>query len=450
MPALAKIDLVQQPGPPADQPLTDDVPYVRVGLAALTVTFVFLLAWSALAPLRSAVVTNGRLVAASDNRTVEHLDGGLIDEILVRDGDRVAAGQILLRLDPKPLQIQRENVDNQLFEIQANLERLAAERQGQETLAFTPTLTGQADSDFEREILTTQQTLFETRQQAMVAEREMLAQRAKQAKTKITGLNDVVGSLRRRVALLDEDLRGLKKLNAGKLVSASRLRESQRRRSELVGEIAEHDGEASSLAETVRENEQRIDLRQKEYQREVAGKLREMQAKLISLKAARQAVTDKLARIEITAPATGTIKGFDIVTTGAVVNAGDPILQIVPADSQYRIQARISPMDVDVLHPGMHAEVRLAGIDGANNFPVIYAELESVSADAYTDNHRDESYYKALFSMPEEAMSVLTEEGARLIPGMPTDLYIETGERTLLDYLTRPLQDLFARALNEA
>ena len=190
MVALAKIAVEKQHPDTANRPRTDDSRYVRLGLIALTVTFVFLLAWASLAPLRSAVVANGRLVAASQNKTVEHLDGGLIEEILARDGDRVGAGQVLLRLDPKPLQIQLDNVDSQLFEIQANLQRLRAERANHAELAFTADLERQAQSEFEREILDTQQALFEARQQALSSERDMLAQRAKQATNQAEGLGN--------------------------------------------------------------------------------------------------------------------------------------------------------------------------------------------------------------------------------------------------------------------
>jgi HlyD family type I secretion membrane fusion protein len=450
MKTLARLSKTKQITPRTEAPSTDDRLYVRIGLSALTLTFVFLLAWAALAPLRSAVVATGRLTAASENQTIEHLDGGLIDEILVRDGDLVSAGQVLLRLDPQPLRIQRDNADSQLFEIQANLERLAAERAGVGELTFSAQLLESAETDFERDILATQQALFETRRKAAKTEHAMLAQRAKQADNQIEGLKTLVGTLRQRVSLLDADLKGLRTLESDNLVSASKLRETERRRSELVGEIAEREGEIASLGETVSENRQRIELRKREFQRDVAGELRDLQAKVISLTAARQAVADKLSRVEIRAPADGTVKGFDIATTGAVINAGDPIMEIVPTDQRYRVQARISPMDVDALHPGMQAEIRLSAIDGSRNFPVIHADLRGVSADVFTSEYRDEAYYKALFALGDQSMAVLNKENARLVPGMPVDLYIKTGERTFLDYLTRPLQDLLARALNEA
>lgn len=449
MVALANL-AVTQSAAPSQAPQTDDGPYRRLGLTALAVTFVFLLAWAALAPLRSAVVTNGRLIAASDNQTVEHLDGGLIEEIRVHDGDAVQAGQVLLRLDPRPLQIQRDNIDGQRFEIEANLERLSAERRGLDALQFSSALVQRADSAFEREILATQQAVFDTRRDALSAEREMLAQRAEQANKQVAAIDAVVTTLRSRIALLDEDLAGLRKLSSDKLVAASQLREMQRRRSELVGEIAERDGEITSLTETAEQSRQRMELRRREHQREVAGELRDLQAKLISLEAAHRGVIEKLSRIEIRAPVSGKVKGFDIATTGVVVNAGDPIMEIVPSDTQYRIQARISPMDIDAMHPGMLAEIRLSAIDGSRHFPVIYADLDSVSADAFTNDYHDETYYKALFSMRDDALRILHDESARLVPGMPVSLYVVTGERTLLDYLTRPLQDLLARALNEA
>lgn len=242
-------------------PRTDDAPYVRIGLAALAITFVLLLAWATLAPLRSAVVADGRLVAASDNRTVEHLDGGLIEEVRVRDGDPVSAGQVLLRLDPMPLEIRRDNVEARLLEIEANLARLAAERRDLDTLDFPASLVERADTDFEREILATQRALLDTRRQALAAERDMLVQRARQAVNQAASLEQVVATLRNRVALLDQDLDGLRKLSSGKLAASSKLRETQRQRNELVGEIAAREGEMASPAEMAAKIRQRIELR---------------------------------------------------------------------------------------------------------------------------------------------------------------------------------------------
>ena len=450
MTGMAKITTTGLPVDVTPAIATDDRAYIRLGLRVLLLTFGLLFGWAAVAPLQSAVVAAGRLVAASQNKTVQHLDGGLVEEILVADGDRVEAGQPLLRLDAQPLQIQLGNIRGQLFELQANLERLTAERGKDTDLVFSPQLLKRVESDFQREILDTQLALFRSRREAVSSEREMLEQRSKQATTQIVGLNSALRSMRQRNELLEKDLSGLQRLNAGKLVSTVKVRELQRRLIELGGEVAEREAEVAGLRESIAENNQQMMLRQQEYQREVVTTLRDLQAQLIGLEARRQAVSEKLSRITITAPAAGKIKGFRIVTAGEVIPAGAPIMEIVPLEPHYRIHARISPMDVDVLHPGIQAEVRLSAIDGAGNFPVIYADLENLSADAFTDEARDAAYYMATLVLDRAGLDVLADEDVHLMPGMPVDVFIKTGERTFFDYLTRPLQDLLARALNEA
>lgn len=450
MKALARITPVK--ATPNEMPClrTDDRAYVRMGFYVLLVTFVLLLGWSALAPLQSAVVANGRLVAASQNKIVQHLDGGLVERILVADGHLVEAGQPLLRLDANPLQIKLSNIGRQLFELHSNLERLSAERSGHTEVKFSAGLHNRAESEFDREILDTQHALFHSRRQAVSSEREMLELRSTQASSQIEGLSRMIQSWKQRAYLLEKDLAGLEILSAGKLVSATKVRELQRKRFELSGDIAEREGEVARLKESVAENRQQMVLRQKEYQGEVVTSMRDLQAQLIVLDANRRAVLDKLSRIEIAAPSSGKIKGFNIVTAGAVIRAGEAIMEIVSVETSYRIHARVSPMDVDALHPGMQAEVRMPTFDGSRNFPVIYADLEDVSADAYTNEAEDISYYKATLALERDGLGVLADEGAQLIPGMPVEVFLRTGERTFFDYLTRPLQDLVARALNEA
>ena len=442
---------VRQPGPTrGNRARTDDRAYVLLGLGVVAVTFGVLMMWAALAPLNSAVVASGRLVAAADNKVVQHLDGGLVREILVADGDVVAAGDTLLRLDPRPLQIERDSVERQLFELQAGLARLRAERDGSAELVFPAFLSGDAGGDFGEEALRTQQALFESRRSVMAAERDMLLERASQAEERIAGIDRIIRALNRQVALIDEDLGGLAKLKAGNLVAATKVRESQRQRSALLADVAERETEAAALRDLVSENRQRIELRAREFARDVATELRDLQTRGMALRARLESIVDQLGRLDLVAPNAGKIKGFSIVTTGAVIEAGAQILEIVPLDSGFRIHARISPMDVDAVHPGMRAEIRLPAVDGSRHFPVIHAVLADVSADAYVMPQQTDAYYKAVLSLHADADRVLREERVQLLPGMPVDVYIKTGERTLLDYLTRPFQDLMARALNEA
>ncbi len=426
-----------------------DAPYIRAGLITIFVTFVLMLGWSALAPLQSAVVASGRITVASQNKTVQHLDGGLVQEIAVADGDVVVAGQLLIRLDATPLEIQLDNVTEQLVELSANIERLSAERDDKQVLVFSDDLEQKANSDSDRSILDTQQALFRARRDAMKSERKVLEQRIEQSANQITGLDKQIRALQQRIRLLNEDLSGLEKLAAKSMVSKTKVREAKRKRSELRGDAAALEGEKARLTENIVETRQQILLRKQEYQKEVVTRLRDLQTRIIDLRTAERSARDKISRVEVRAPVSGKIKGFEIVTLGAVIKAGQSIMEIVPLDQTFKILAEVSPVDVDVLYPGLKAEVRLPVFDD-RDFPVIYADLQDVSADIYTGEPGGSPYYKATLVVGSDGMAVLAKERANLVSGMPVDVYIQTGERTFLNYLTRPFQNMLARALNEA
>ncbi len=427
----------------------NDAPYIRAGLITVFVTFVLMLGWSALAPLQSAVVASGRITVASQNKTVQHLDGGLVQEIAVADGDVVVAGQLLIRLDATPLEIQLDNVTEQLVELSANIERLSAERDDKQVLVFSDDLEQKANSDSDRSILDTQQALFRARRDAMKSERKVLEQRIEQSANQITGLDKQIRALQQRIRLLNEDLSGLEKLAAKSMVSKTKVREAKRKRSELRGDAAALEGEKARLTENIVETRQQILLRKQEYQKEVVTRLRDLQTRIIDLRTAERSARDKISRVEVRAPVSGKIKGFEIVTLGAVIKAGQSIMEIVPLDQTFKILAEVSPVDVDVLYPGLKAEVRLPVFDD-RDFPVIYADLQDVSADIYTGEPGGSPYYKATLVVGSDGMAVLAKERANLVSGMPVDVYIQTGERTFLNYLTRPFQNMLARALNEA
>lgn len=428
----------------------DDGQYRKLGWAVVAVTFLFLLGWSAIAPLESAVVANGRILVASLNKSVQHLDGGLVAHIAVEDGDVVEEGQLLLSMDRKPLNIQLSRISSQLLETEANLERLVAERDGRTELQFSADLIRQAEGQKQPATLATQQQLFKTRRDALISEQEVLRKRQEKTKGEIISNKLMIKTLRLRLSLLDEDLAGLNKLAAKKMVSDSRLREVQRQRTEISGDVITHQADISRLEASLQESKSQIILLERDFQKEVVTNQRELEERRLELQSQQNAINDKLARIDIRAPVSGKIKGFNVVTTGAVIKAGEPIMDIVPRESLFTIHARVSPMDIDALYPGLKAEVRIPVFDGAKYFPTLYSELKDLSADVYVEEKSDNAYYKATLTIDDETMDTLRQEKLQLISGMPVEVVIKTGERTLFDYLSKPLRDMMVRAFNEA
>ena len=428
----------------------DDRKYRILGYSALLATFVVFFGWASLAPLQSAVVAKGRVIVSSQNKLVQHLDGGLVKEIKVRDGDLVEQGQLLLSLDDTSLQIQLENTREQLLEVRASLERLVAERDEKAELQFSDTLSRQAAAASAGGILNTQQQLFQSRRQAQVEERDVLQQRLAQAEKQIAHSKRLIQTLQQRLALVNEDLKGLRQLAEKNLVSKSKLREVQGVSAELQGDIVEQQGVISGLEESKPEIMHQISLRKEEYKSEVNSGIHEFQSRLSDLSAHERDLLDKLSRIAIRAPVAGKVKGFNVVTLGAVIKAGEPIMEIVPLAQEFDIQARVSPMDIDVLHSGLKAEVRFPVFDGARRFPSLYASLQDISIDTYRDESNDQSYYKATLKVDPGSAGMLADKHLQLVSGMLVDVMINTGERTLMDYLIAPFEDMLARAFNEA
>jgi epimerase transport system membrane fusion protein len=428
----------------------DDRKYRILGYGALFVTFVVFFGWASLAPLQSAVVAKGRIIVSSQNKIVQHLDGGLVKEIKVRDGDLVEQGQLLLSLDDTSLQIQLENTREQLLEVRASLERLVAERDEKPELQFSETLRRQASSASADGILNTQRQLFQSRRQAQVEERDVLQQRLAQAEKQIAHSRKLILTLQQRLSLVNEDLKGLRQLAEKNLVSKSKLREVQRVGAELQGDIVEQQGVISGLEESKPEIMHQISLRKEEYKSEVNSGIHEFQSRLSDLSARERDLLDKMSRIAIRAPVAGKVKGFNVVTLGAVIKAGEPIMEIVPLAQEFDIQARVSPMDIDVLHSGLKAEVRFPVFDGARRFPSLYASLQDISIDTYRDESNDQSYYKATLKVDPDSTEMLADRRLQLVSGMLVDVMINTGERTLMDYLIAPFEDMLARAFNEA
>ena len=428
----------------------DELPYVRLGMGILFFTFAILLGWAALSPLNSAVIANGRITVASDNNVIQHLDGGLVKTISVRDGDIVKRGQILLALDDESLHIRLKQIHEQLMETEANLLRLSAERDNMAELNFPESLIKDVDSEATRKILLTQKHLFKSRRETLDSESSVLQQRRLQIQKQLEGSKKMLRTLNSRLALLNDDHKAIKKLQSKKLVSERDVRNSQNNISTLQGDIYTENGEISRLQESLAEIEHSDILRKREFQQEVITQLRDLQAQKIDLQAEKNGVLERFKRIDIRAPIAGKVKGFNVVTEGAVISSGQAIMEIVPLEKEFKIHAKVSPMDIDSLYAGLNAEVRVTAFEGAQNFRSLHANLVDVSTDVYQPEQSEEAYYKAILVMDEGSLGVLSDENRKLVSGMPVDVIIKTGERTLASYLMEPLSDMMVRAFNES
>ncbi|HQT01535.1 MAG: hypothetical protein B7Z05_00750 [Thiotrichales bacterium 32-46-8] len=444
---LLTAPVVEKAAPKAQLPI-DDGPFRRFGMFVAVGMLGGFVLWAGLAPLKSAVVATGKVVVESRNKVVQHLDGGLVAEIYVKEGDLVKKNQPLLRLSDVQIQAQLDIVNSQLWEAKANLARLQAERDGLDQLVLSSELKQLQSEPKMAQYLLTQMQLFEARRQAYHSEQSVLKQRIGQTKQQISGLEQVIASQVKRSQSLSQDVKDWQSLYEQQFADKVRLREMQRQLTELEGDIAGKQSEIARLKQVVAETERQVLLRQQEYQKEVTDGLREAQSRQSEAEARVSALSDQLRRIDILSPDDGRVVGFDVVTVGAVLEPRRTIMEIVPADQSFAVIGQMQTQDVDQVLPGQLAEIKFMAFN-TNYVPVMYGKVDSVAADALIDEVTKMPYYKVKVVPDDQAVDALSRQGWNLVSGMPADVYIQTRERTLLNYIVRPLQIMISRAFNE-
>jgi HlyD family type I secretion membrane fusion protein len=426
-----------------------DRAYRVAGILVILITFGALLGWASTAPLMSAVVAAGEVKVASRNKVVQHLDGGRVKEILVKEGNIVEKDTVLLRMDDEDLRAQYTSVQEQIWESLASQERLKAERDSK-PLKFSSLLQKQAKtSAVLKDILKTQRNLFSLGGETLDQGREVLVQRRKQAEKQITGNNNILRSLHKRESLLAEDIAALQPLVKKQLIPQNNLRDKQRAFNEIKGDISSRESEIARLKEVIAEQSQQMGLEKKRYLKDSNAELRELERRHIDLVGSIRRINDRLSRIEITAPVAGKIEKFDVVTIGAVLSPGQAIMEIVPQDYNFSIIANVALADIDAIYVGQAAEIRLSSFDDARYFDVMYAEIENIASDSSVDEVTGFPFYKTRLSVSKEVVKTLEDNKVRLVAGMPTEVVIKTGDRTVLEYLVKPLTQMIDRSFNE-
>jgi epimerase transport system membrane fusion protein len=433
------------PDPVSDLP-TDDRAIRMVGLLILLFGFGGFLLWAALAPIEGAAVAHGVLVVKSARKTIQHFEGGIVDEILVREGDQVQAGDILIHLDDTEASSQLESVRSQYVALAARSARLLAERDNLSEISFPSQLLQMQQQLRINEAIDGERRVFEARRQALNGEKTVLRQRAEQLAEQILGLQAQEQSKRKRIRLYQEEIDGLKELFAKGLGDKSRLREWERLVAELEGECAEHQAAIAAARVQISETELQIVQREREFRTEVVSELRDIETRLTDLSERMRALEKTLQRTEIRAPVSGSIVGMALHTIGGVIRPGEDILDIVPNNESLIVEAQVSPIDIDRVFPGLEADLRMSAFN-ARTTPEIPGRVLTVSADSLTNQHDGQSYYLARIQVTDDGLDSL--EGRVLQPGMPVEVMIKTGERTFLEYLLRPITDIFARAFKE-
>lgn len=416
---------------------------VVVGAVSLILGFGGLGAWAAFAPLRSAALAPGVVKVASERKTVQHLEGGIVKDILVKEAQVVDAGQVLLRLDDVTARARFAMLQGAHDALSAEYARLEAERDGSATLVFPEALQARRDDPRVASLLDGEVQLFTSRRAAMQGQFSVLRQRKQQNIEKITGRMTQLEATQTKLAYVAEEIKGAESLMADGMYTKPRYFALKRAEADLNGDTGRLRADIAETRALNGETDLRLMDMRNQLQKDANDKLQDLRAKLDDLGERLNAAADTLARTEIVARQGGTVIGLQVHTIGGVVKPGANILDIVPKDDVMIVQANVRPQDIDRVHKGMPAEVRFTAFNSRAT-PVFPGTVSRVSADRFTDAGRGEAYYVAQIEIDPKQVAGLT-----LQPGMPAEVYIVTGERTALDYITRPIKEQMQRGMLE-
>ena len=424
---------------------------IRITAGAGLVTLLLLAGtvgvWATTAQLAGAVIAAGQVVVESHVRRVQHPTGGVVGEILVNDGDRVKAGDVLVRLDETTARANLAMIENQINQLSARKARLEAERDGRATLALPDTLAAHAGEAAIASIIAGEKTLFTSRRTAREGQVSQLRERIAQIGEEISGLSAQVASKREQIRLIEIELEGVRKLYATNLVSLSRLTSLEREAARLSGEAGQLTAETARAKGRITETELQILQIDQEQRREVATELRDVETRLADLAERQVAAEDQLDRIDLRAPQDGLVHQKAVHTVGGVVSAGEQLMLIVPEHDGLVIEARIEPQMIDRLKVGQDVVLRFSAFDSATT-PDLGGVLTRISADLTRDAQSGLSFYLVRIALKEGEQQRLG--GKVLLPGMPVEAFIQTGERTALAYMVKPIRDQVMRAFRYA
>jgi len=399
--------------------------------------------WAATSSLSGAVVAAGHLVVDSNVKAVQHPQGGVVGALNVHNGSMVSAGEVLVRLDDTVAKANLAIVDNGLDELVARRARLMAERDGADAIAYPAELTARASTPEIAQLIEGENKLFALRRQARDGQVSQLRERIAQFRQEISGIEAQQNSKKQEVALIKVELAGMEELWKKKLVPISRLADRQRAQAQLDGEDGQLTASAAQTRGRISETELAIIQIDQDMRSQVAGELREIDAKAGELRERQVAAEQSLKQIDIRAPQAGRVHQLAIHTVGGVVTPGEAIMQIVPTADALVVEARVAPQDIDQVRIGQPATLRLSAFNQQTT-PEVEGTVDRVSPDMIEDQRAGLSYYGVRITL--SAKSLEQAGSPDLKPGMPAEVFLKTTDRTVLSYLFKPLTDQASRA----
>ena len=440
--------LLEDRGPRAESAGSRDMGVGRTmifGIVVIALFFGAFGAWAVFAPLESAAIAQGVLGVSGKRKTVEHLEGGIVADILVEEGDRVAAGQTLVVLDDTRARASFSLLQGQRRSVAALKARLEAERDGLPQVRYPEWLRQAVMEDGADDFLSTQDRIFEARARSLGNRTAIYNQRIAQLREEATGLKEEIEAQDRYIGLLEEEIGGISGLVKKGLEGKQRLLTLERRKAEIEGRRAQNRALIARVEQRVGETRLTIVELGNTRLSEVVAELREVEARLSDLRERMATARNVFSRTRVTAPVAGTVVDLRVFTRGGVIGEDEPLMDIVPADGKLIIEAQVDPTDIDSVYPNLPAQVRLTAFPQLKT-PMLSGTVLQVSADRLTDARTGTPYYEAWVAL--DAGQPALEE-LKLQPGMPAEVMIITGKRTALDYLLKPIVASLGRALRE-
>jgi len=414
------------------------------GYLLIIVTFVILGGFSAIAKLDSAITAQGMVTTESNRKTVQHLEGGIISEILVREGQHVDQDQVLFRLNLTQPQASFDSLQGQVDFALAQEARLVAERNGDQEISFPKELLEGKGNPSVAHAISDQIAQFQERSQALKGQTDILESKIEQYKTEINGLTAEREGTTNQLNYINQELVDVNYLWERNLVQKSRLFSLEREKSRLEGVIGRSTADLAKAENGISEARLQIRQTRQKFLEEVASSIQETRQKMADLREKLRVASDVLRRVDILSPTSGVVQNMRIFTTGGVVKPGEPLLDIVPETDTLIVQAHVSPQDTESLVPGMTAEIRFPSFH-TRVLPLITARVQSVSRDRLIDEQTKQPYFLAQI-VAGELPDMVRE---RLSAGMPAEVVFPTGERTVLDYLIHPLKERLHGVMRE-
>jgi HlyD family secretion protein len=404
--------------------------------------------WASFSEISGAVIAPGQIEVDQNRQVVQHPDGGVVAEILAQEGDTVRQGQLLIQLDATRLGSELAIVEGQLFELMARRGRLEAERDDRPEPVYDALLLDSAASNGDAAVLMAGQSqLLAARRASTAQEVAQLAKRRSQIDTQITGISAQSQALGQQLQLIEEELTDQQTLLDRGLAQAGRVLALRREQARLSGQLGELTAQRALAQERATEIDLEVIKLRTQQREEAITRLRDLQFRELELAEQRRALLERRDRLAIRAPVSGIIYGLQVTTPRSVIRAAEPVMFIIPQDRPLVIAARVDPIHIDKITLGQPVNLRFSALDQRTT-PELTGEVAKVSPDAFVDQARGLSYYRAEITLPEAEQAKLPNT-IRLLPGMPVEAFIRTGDRTPLAYLTKPLTDYFSKAFRD-